>query len=542
VSELHDDDLKASDRKILFQTEAFEIVSIEWTDKRISPLHSHGWSQCLVLIEEGIFENTLDLGAKTEVQILEVGQVVSTPVGARHEMRCKSPKGKTLHVYTPRIVSLAENGKFRTPTVEDLRKEIALSQPSRIQQLKDIFTSLRSHSISTHSPYFMNQLFSGVMPQMLVAEEFSAQTKTTLATFEASPALSVIESEVVEALCQQIGWPEGQRSGVSVPGGSAANFMAIHCARHRALPEAKKKGMSGASIKIFASREAHYSFKKACAVLGIGIGNLITVPVDKKGRMQPEALDRLISETKAQGSIPLMVAATAGTTVLGAFDEITPLATVCKKHGLWLHVDGAWGGPALFSKKLRHLVQGIELADSMTFDAHKLFGAGLTSSLFLTKHRTILLEANDVAGGDYLFHSENPDFDRGRLSWQCGRKADALSFWAIWKSLGTTGLGDFVDRLVGIREETLAWIGSQDRLELVAMPDYLNICVRILPPNGEQNPNWSKLVRERMKEQDQAMVNYSTDDAGTFLRLILAHPYLKFEHVRQVLEWARAVE
>jgi sulfinoalanine decarboxylase len=239
---------------------------------------------------------------------------------------------------------------------------------------------------------------------------------------------------------------------------------------------------------------------------------------------------------------PILVAATSGTTVLGAFDEIEPVSSVCKNQGVWLHVDGAWGGPALFSKKLRPLVRGIELADSVAFDAHKLFGANLTSSFFLTRHNKILHEANDVTGGDYLFHSDGLNLDLGKLSWQCGRKADAMSFWTIWKSVGTDGLGDFVDRLLEIREETLNWIRTQSRLELVSVPDYLNICVRVIPPHGKEDPDWAKFVRERLKEKDQAMVNYSENQEGSFLRLILAHPYLKFEHVRQVLEWALEVQ
>lgn len=537
-----DDDAKKNDRKILFQTDAFEVVSIDWTDNRISSLHNHGWSQCFVLIEEGVFENTLDLGAKTEIQILEKGQVVSTPVCAKHAMRCKTPRGKTLHVYTPRIKEIVDSGMFSALGVENFKNEIALSEPTRVDILKNIIANLQSHSISTHSPYFMNQLFSGIMPQMLIAEEFLAKTKTTLATFEASPVFSKIEAEVVGALCQKIGWDQIKHSGVSVPGGSAANFMAVHCARQKLCPDLKKTGMNSSRFKVFVSSEAHYSFKKACVVLGLGSDAVVPVASDQFGRMQVENLERLIKESKDSASTPLLVCATAGTTVLGAFDPIDDIAAICQKHSIWLHVDGAWGGPAVFSKKLRHLVQGIELADSVTFDAHKLFGASMTSSFFLTKHSEILLEANDVTGGDYLFHSDNPALDRGRLSWQCGRGADATSFWTIWKSLGTDGLGEFVDRLVGIQEQSVEWIKKQERLELVAEPDYLNICVRILPPAHTPKVNWSKLVRERLKAQNQAMVNFSTNDDGSFLRLILAHPYLKFEHVRQILIWALAEE
>jgi quercetin dioxygenase-like cupin family protein len=162
-------DVKTNERKILFQTEEFEVVSIEWRDHGISTLHNHGWSQCFVLVEEGVFENRLDLGAKTEFQILEKGQVVSTPIGAKHEMRCKTPKGKTLHVYTPRIREFDDSGIFSTQAVENLKNEIALSEPTRIDALKSIISKIQSRSISTHSPYFMNQLFSGILPQMLSA-------------------------------------------------------------------------------------------------------------------------------------------------------------------------------------------------------------------------------------------------------------------------------------------------------------------------------------------------------------------------------------
>ena len=533
--------LGKTDRKILFQTEEFEIVSIKWTDQVISPLHNHGWSQCLVLVEEGVFENRLNLGAKQEIQLLEKGQVLSTPVGAQHEMRCQTATGRTLHVYTPKIEVKDDSGVFHALVPNELRNEIRLSDPTQTSRLKELLVRIQESSITTSSPYFMNQLFSGVMPQMLMAEELISKTKTTLATFEASPVLSTIEGEVVEALGAKIGWSAGSRSGVSVPGGSAANFMALHCARQKAFPDAKEKGVLGVRFKVFISSEAHYSFKKACAVLGLGTASLVPVPVDDRGRMKPESLETLIKQHLAEGAFPLLVAATAGTTVLGAFDEITPLSSICKQYGLWLHVDGAWGGPAIFSKKLRHLLRGVELADSVTFDAHKLFGASLTSSFFLTKHSGILLEANDVSGGDYLFHSDDPSLDRGKLSWQCGRKADAVSFWAIWKSLGTDGLGEFVDRLVTIQKQTVDWIKDQPRLSLVQTPDYLNICVRVASPNGSHVADWSKRVRENLKQENLAMVNYSTNEEGTYLRLILAHPFLRFEHVQQILTWALAV-
>jgi glutamate/tyrosine decarboxylase-like PLP-dependent enzyme/quercetin dioxygenase-like cupin family protein len=530
-------------RSVLFQSDFFEVVAIEWTKSNSSQLHSHGWSQCYVSVEEGTFENTLDFGNKVETTRFEAGQAFHTPLGTKHEMRCISPHGKTLHVYSPKIAAVNEETKFYFSSLNEIKDTFKLGEATRLNVLQDAMRQIRHHSISTSSPYFMNQLFSGVPSQMLLAEDLISQTKTTLATYEASPALSTIENEVVDALGAQIGWAKESREGVCVPGGSSANFMAIHCARQKSFPDLKKTGMSNLTFKVYVSSEAHYSFKKACAALGIGTDNLVYVPVDKSGRMLPDQLNDLIKKHIAEGAVPLLVGATAGTTVLGAFDSLTELSEVCNQHKIWLHVDGAWGGPAIFSKQLQQLVRGIEKVDSMTFDAHKLFGANLTCSFLLTRHPGLLLEANDVAGGEYLFHSDDPTLDRGKLSWQCGRKADAMSFWAIWKSLGTVGLGKFVDNLISIRDETLSWIKTQPRLQLVATPDYLNICVRVLPPpNQEQDPNWSLKARESMKQSNRALVNYSTDDQGSFLRLILAHPHLQFENVKQILNWALEVD
>lgn len=492
-----------------------------------------------MLVEEGIFENTLELGPKIERQILEVGQVLSTPIAARHEMKCLSEQGRTLHVYTPRIQERTEAGRFASGSLAELTETIKVGEETSLLALRRALSEVRSRSLTTSSPYFMNQLFSGLMPQNLMAEELIAQTRTTMATIEASPVFSKIESQLVESLGEIIGWEVGSRDGVCVPGGSAANFMALHCARQKKFPEMKKRGIAGKILKVFVSQEAHYSFKKACMALGLGTDHLVSVAVDAHGKMIPHELEAKIEACIKNGETPLLVSATSGTTVLGSFDPIDEISQVCRKHGVWLHVDAAWGGPALFSEKLKDLMSGSELADSLTFDAHKLFGAGLTCSFILTKHVGLLLEANDVSGGDYLFHASDESIDRGKMTWQCGRRADALSFWTIWKSLGTQGLGSFVDRLTSVRDEALAWIQTQERIELVSSPEYLNLCVRIKPPRPElDKADWSRQVREGLKDKNIAMVNYSTNEQGHFLRLILANPELELKHVQQILQWS----
>lgn len=534
-------------RTVLFETNNFEVVDIIWTNPNQEALqpHGHGWSECSVLVKEGVFENTSSLGPKTEVQIYEKGQVIHTPKGAKHSLRCISASGRTLHVYTPKIKNLeGKDLNFKLEKDKIFNESLKLDNPVRLDQLKNLLADIQSKSISTESPYFMNQLFSGVSPQMLLASEITSQTKTTLATHEASPVFSQVEIEVVNALCTQVGWPSIASEGVVVPGGSSANFMAIHCAKQKYFPEIKSKGMQKEIFKVYVSADAHYSFKKAAAVLGLGTDNVTPIAVDESGRMRPEILEKTIIEDKSTGYTPLLISATAGTTVYGAFDSIDKLSAVSQKHNLWLHVDAAWGGPALFTKSLSHLIKGVNLADSVTFDAHKLFGAAMTSSYFLTQHKGILLAANDVSGADYLFHDSETEIDRGKMSWQCGRGADALSFWTIWKSLGTQGLGQFVDRLLKIRKEVEDFIKTAPRLNVIGSPEYLNLCVRITPPSDKlyAAADWAKIVREQLKTEHKAFVNFSTDKQGTFLRFILSHPELEPVHLVQTLKWALEVK
>lgn len=448
--------------------------------------------------------------------------------------------------------------RFATPRPDSLKTEIDFElresglQADDYQKLLDRLRDLR---VDTQSPYFMNQLFSGVRSEVLEIENLIAESRTTMATYEASGPFTLIEMETVRALAAQIGWANGD--GVVVPGGSSANFMAIHLARQLADKDFKSRG-NRPNWKIFSTREAHYSLEKAVLALGLGLDSLVTVETDARGRMSPESLEQALKNVRAAGHEPLMVSTTLGTTVLGAFDPVNEIVDVAKE--VPVHVDGAWGGPAIFSSRLKDKVKGLDRASSFTFDAHKLFGADLTCSVILTRHPGLLLEANDVHGGEYLFHESSGDeseqdlgrlYDRGRLSWQCGRRPDVVSLWGLWKKHGTLGLGEIVEEKLKLRDEVLHWIQSQPGLKLLHDPEYLNICVQVRKPVRasestsafEDDQTWSRHVRQVLKLQNKALVNFSTREDGlTFLRLILAHHQLKTEHVVQILRWALEIK
>lgn len=168
--------------------------------------------------------------------------------------------------------------------------------------------------------------------------------------------------------------------GIFAPGGSMANIFGMILARHEKFPEIKTKGLCNmGQLVIFVSEDAHYSFVKGSIWMGHGSNSVVKVKSNEYGVMDVSNLEQCIEDSLKDGKIPLMIACTSGTTVLGAFDPIFEVSKVAEKYKLWLHVDAALGGTVLFSSKHKHLMAGVQFADSVAWNLHKL---GVRISLF----------------------------------------------------------------------------------------------------------------------------------------------------------------
>ena len=430
-----------------------------------------------------------------------------------------------------------------------LQKELDLHLPewgTSLEALVPIVESYLQHSTRTNDRQFFNQLWGGSELPGAIAEMVTGAANTSMYTYEVAPVATLMERKLIEALCDTIGFEDGE--GIMVSGGSNANALGMLCARHRCLPQVKYTGSRDRPPVAFVSDRAHYSFLKAANLLGIGMENTIAVPTDGRDRMDVEKLEAAIARSLDAGKIPFFVGATAGTTVSGAFDPIPAIAEVSRKYGLWLHIDGAWGGPVLFSRQYEHLLAGSELADSFTWDAHKLLGIPLVCSFFLTKEKGILLDACSSSGTDYIFHEdENSTYDLGPISLQCGRKVDAFKLWLSWQYHGRSGYETRVDRLFELAKYATQWVRNCDRLELVLEPTFLNVCFRYNPSDrafseGELDAINLK-VRERLMRSGQAFVNYARVRDRVVIRLILANPKVREEDIdtffQSLLECAR---
>lgn len=396
--------------------------------------------------------------------------------------------------------------------------------------------SILDHSVQTIHPLFLNQLFGGFDAHAWAGEVVSSLLNPTMATYEIAPILTVMEKRVVAELLELMGFDKGE--GIMVTGGSNANLLSMLCARTDYNPSIRQTGFGHNRYRVYVSAEAHYSFDKAANITGIGTQNLILVPSNDKGEMIPEELERIIRADLNEGYTPIMVGATLGTTVLGAFDPLVKIAKVCDAYKVWLHVDAAWGGGAIFSRTAKHLMKGIQLADSVTFDAHKTLGTPMIASFFLTKHSGILRNTNRGGGAEYLFHEyDNSEWDTGTYSLQCGRRADILKFWLLWRAYGTEGLIERTEHLLELARFATKEVSENPRFKLIHS-NYLNVCFQIHALRDQENINSFTLkVRKALIKEGKAMVNYAQRPDGTiFFRLVFPNHTTTKAHVSELLK------
>lgn len=363
---------------------------------------------------------------------------------------------------------------------------------------------------SSAGPRFMNQLFGGRDPVATFAEILTTLTNTSMYTYKAAGPQILIEKEVVGRMAAKVGFDRGD--GILTPGGSMANLTAMIIARNEALPEARENGVQGSKATIYTSAAGHYSIRKNAGFLGLGRANVRQVAVDDRGRMDVAILSQLIAEDRAAGAVPIMINATAGTTVLGVFDPLREIARVAADENTWMHVDGALGGSVLMSKKHRHLLDGCELADSFTWNAHKMMGVPLPCSVILTKEQG-LLDKHFSETATYLFQTDADDLNPGNRSIQCGRRNDALKLWAAWLYHGDEGFQERIDHLFELAQYAATKIEADPAFELLADPSSINVCFEV---RGHSSAD----VCNRLDAENRLKIGYGEVAGRNAIRMV----------------------
>jgi len=345
------------------------------------------------------------------------------------------------------------------------------------------------HSVHTTHPRFLNQNFAGPDAIAVVGDWLGAALNTTGATFEAAPVFTLMESAVLSKLGRMAGYLRGGDQvptlppGLFCPGGSTATLYALQLARHRRQPDIIRLGSSGERLTVFVSRAGHYAATKSAALLGLGTDAVIKVDSDTTGAMVPAALELAIAASRDVGDVPFAVIGTAGTTVTAAFDDLNQLADICDAHDLWLHVDGCYGGSALFSTKHGHLLGGVERSDSFVWNLHKMMGMTQQCTALLVRAPE-QLSACFASNADYLFQPDKlyAEYDSGDRTFQCARRIDVLKFWLAWKHHGDVGFETRVNHAVEMADYTRARIAASKGVFASVVPgNFSNVLFAWVP-------------------------------------------------------------
>ena len=365
---------------------------------------------------------------------------------------------------------------LRRATPAEMRARLGGPAPEGPQDFGVLLERLRTDVLahmecSFHPGFFAFVPSNGTWPAAL-GDFVAAAMNIYAGHWQEAAGPSQIELEVVDWFKAWIGYPAAA-AGALVSGGSAANMTALACAREARI------GAMRPDVVAYVSDQAHSSMARAARVLGFHSDQLRVLPSDGDFRLAPRMLRAAIAADRRAGRTPLFVAAAAGATNTGAVDPLGELAEVCAEHGLWLHVDAAYGGFAVLTERGRSALAGLDLADSVTMDPHKWLYQPMECGALLVRDGPALRGAfsvsppylEDVAGGE-------AETDFADLGMQLSRAARALK---VWLSVHAFGLGAFraaIDRSLDLAAHAAERVRASPMLELMAEPSLGIVCLR----------------------------------------------------------------
>jgi aromatic-L-amino-acid decarboxylase len=358
-----------------------------------------------------------------------------------------------------------------------------------------------------------------------------------------APASTELEEVVVGWLRRMLGLPEGF-DGMFTDTASMSSLLSLVAARQAAPGlDARRQGLAGrpeiGRLRVYASTEAHMTIDKAAIVTGVGTEGVRHIPADERFRMRAAELERAIAEDRAAGWLPFCVVATLGTTSSTSMDPAGPLAEICEREKLWLHVDAAYAGTAAIVPEMRGLFEGWERADSIVVNPHKWMFTPFDASLLLYRRPEVFHEAFSLVPEYIKTPVTEPVRNYSEYGIQMGRRFRALKLWMLIRYFGADGMAERVREHCRMAAELAGWIEADPDWELLAPIPFATVCFRHNPAGaGGEAQDAAEL--DRRNEAILAEVNRSgkiflshTKLNGKFtLRVCVGNPRQTMDHVR----------
>ncbi|MFI5731322.1 pyridoxal phosphate-dependent decarboxylase family protein [Kribbella sp. NPDC051587] len=457
----------------------------------------------------------------------------------QNAQRYRELVGAAVEVVAARIGT--NDRPFTGTTPQQLAKEIDaidLDAPlgdtsAALDELGEVY--LRDAVYFDH-PRYLAHLNCPIVIPALVGETVLSAINSSMDTWDQSAGGTLIERRLVDWTAARIGFGPSA-DGVFTSGGTQSNLQAMLLARQHVQEET---GAELSRLRILASSCGHFSVTKAATMLGLGADAVIEVACDADKRMSPVALQEAIDGCRARGEVVMAVVATAGTTDFGSIDPLPRIGLICAEAGVWMHVDAAYGCGLLVSRR-RHLLAGIEAADSVTVDYHKSFFQPVSASALIVREADVLRHVTYHA--DYL----NPAHTRAEQipnqvdkSIQTTRRFDALKLWLTLRTMGADAIGQLFDEVIDRAADAWTLLDADRRYEVLVRPRLSTLVFRYLPAAGGNTDAEIDLAnrhaRKALAASGEAVVAGTVVDGRHYLKFTLLNPATTLDDIADVLD------
>jgi len=407
--------------------------------------------------------------------------------------------------------------------------------------LEELAAELIASSQHVHHPRYLGHQVTAPLPTAALADLISSLLNNSGAVYEMSPAHTGIEAVVIRWLSRSLGWTSSS-DGFLTNGGTIGNLTALLAMRQAKsdFDVWQEGSFDGPRFSVLVNEQAHYSIARAAQVMGWGRDGAITVATDASFRMTHAAMQESLSRAQDKGRTVIGVAANAGSTATGSFDQLHDVADFCESHGLWMHVDGAHGASVCFSEEHRPLIAGIERADSVVWDAHKMMmmPALVTAVLFRDEARSFDTFSQAAS---YLFEGDpREEWHNGAVrTFECTRQTLGLKLFAAWVVHGEQTFADYVDVTFDLARQLAELLQATDDFELAMHPQSNIVCFRHRAPGVDDLDGHQRALRQAVIRSGEFYLVQTDLPGGTFLRTVLMNPFTTVADLQALLDLIR---
>jgi aromatic-L-amino-acid/L-tryptophan decarboxylase len=434
-------------------------------------------------------------------------------------------------------------------SVSDTHELFAEPLPEQGTSLDEILSrfskDVAPHAMLVPSPRYFGQFNPTPLPIGVWADALISVLNQNAGAWRNGPTSAMIEARVIRWLCELINYGD-QSYGTLASGGSEANLIALKCARDRVSKEFVTHGIrsSPAALTIYSSEQCHYSIEKSADLLGLGRASLRKVPTDDQFHIRPEELRKAIERDRAEGLRPFCVVGVAGTTSTGVVDPLVEVGEVAREYGCWYHIDAAYGGAMAFSNEHRSKLDGINTADSVTFDPHKwMFVPFSCGAVLVREGGRVLRDAFDITP-EYLNEDRggaDVEFDFFRYGQMGTRRFNSLKLWMSLKFLGRQGYAQIIERQIELTKYFASRLNELEGFHPLAQVETAVCCFKFLPEglqnaNGELQDGVQQHLQQRIERGGEAWLTTTVLHGRRVLRVNINSFLTERRHVDDLLE------